>query len=66
MLSFEGGKLLLRETVTMLRSRDVIQRDPATFWRMIHIPMSVIISVLKKKALLFDSHLYFSFCELIL
>ena len=29
MLSFEGGILLLRETVTMLRSRDEIHRGPA-------------------------------------
>ena len=54
MLSFEGGTLLLREMVTMLKSRDVIHRGPTSFWCMIHVPVSVIIPVLKKKALLFD------------
>ena len=29
-ISFEGGTLVLRETVTMLRSRDVIHRGPAS------------------------------------
>ena len=55
MLSFEGGTLQLKETVTMLRSRDVIHRGIALPRYMIHVPVSVIISVLKKKALLFDS-----------
>ena len=41
--------------VTMLRSRDVIHREPASFW---YIPVSVIIIVRKKKALLFDLPLY--------
>ena len=31
MLSFEGGTLLLRETVTMWKSRDVIHRGPDSF-----------------------------------
>ena len=31
MISSEGGTLLLRETGTMLRSRDVIQRGPTSF-----------------------------------
>ena len=55
MLSFEGGTLLLRETVTMLRSKDVIHRGPDSFGCMIHVPLSVIILVLKIKALHFDS-----------
>ena len=58
MLLFEGGKLLLRETVTMLRSRDVIHRGPAWFSCIIHVPASVIILVLKKKALIFDLSSY--------
>ena len=37
MLSFKGGTLLLREMVTMLRSRNVIHRGPVSFWCMIHI-----------------------------
>ena len=53
-LSFKGETLLLRETVTMLRSRDVIHKGPVSFWCMMHVPVSIIISVLKKKALLFD------------
>ena len=57
MLLFEGGTFLLRET--MLRSRDVIHTGSASFWSMIHVLVSVIIPVLKKKALLFDSPLYF-------
>ena len=39
--------------VTMLRSRDGIHRGPASFWCIIHVPESVIISVLKKKAFIF-------------
>ena len=39
LLSFEGGTLLLRETVTMLSSRNVIHRGPALFWYMIQIPV---------------------------
>ena len=42
------------EEVTMLRSRDVIHRGPAWFWCIIQVSVSVIIPVLKKKALLFD------------
>ena len=49
MVSFEGGTLLLREMVTMLRSRDMIHRRPTSFWYMILVPLSVIIPVLKKK-----------------
>ena len=58
MLSFEGGTLLLREEVTMLRSRDVIHSGPALFWYIIHVPVLVIIPVLKKKTLRFDSPSY--------
>ena len=54
MLPFEGGTRLLREMVTMLRRRDVIHSGPASFWCMIHVPVSVIILVLNKKALLLD------------
>ena len=46
------------ETVTMLRSRDVILRWPASFLCMIHVPVSVIISVLKKKGITFYSPSY--------
>ena len=57
--STEGGTLLLKETVTMLRIRDVTHREPASFWCMIHVPVSIIIPVLKKKALLFWlTHVY--------
>ena len=31
MLSFESGTLLSRETVTILRTRDVIHREAASF-----------------------------------
>ena len=58
MLSFKGGTLLLREVVTLLRSRDVIHKGPASFWCKINVPVSVIIYVLKKTALPFDSPLY--------
>ena len=54
-LSFEGGTLLLKQTVTMLRIRDVIHSGPASFWCIIHVPVSVIIPVREKKALPFDS-----------
>ena len=37
MLSFKGGTSLLRETVTILRSRAVIHRGHASFWYMMHI-----------------------------
>ena len=60
MLSFEDGTLLLRKTVTMLRSRDVIHRGPALFWCTIHVPVQVIIPVLKKKALFFLFTLVFA------
>ena len=42
----------------MLKSRDVIHRGLASFLCMIHVTVSVIIPVLKKKALLFDSPSY--------
>ena len=58
MLSFKGEILLLKEMVTILRSRDVIHRRPASFCSMIHDFVSVIIPVQKKKALLFGSPLY--------
>ena len=58
MLSFEGGTLLLRETVTMLRSRDVIHRGLVSFRCMIHVLVSLIIPELKKRAKLFDSPSY--------
>ena len=53
MLSVEGETLLIRATVTMLRSRDVIQKGPALIECMIDVPVSVIFPVLKKKELLF-------------
>ena len=49
MLSFEPETLLLRETMTMLKSRDVIYREPVSFWCMIHVLMLIIIPVQKKK-----------------
>ena len=58
MLSFEDETLLLRATVTMLRSRDVIHRRQASFWCMINVSILVIIAVLKKNPLLFDSPSY--------
>ena len=58
MLSFEDGILLFRETVTLLRSRNVIHRETASFWCMIHVFVSVIIPVVKKKMLLLDSSTY--------
>ena len=42
---FEGRTLLLREMVTMMRSRDVIHKGPASIWCMIHISVSVIIPI---------------------
>ena len=32
MFSFEGGTLLLKDMVTMLRSRDVIHQGQVSFW----------------------------------
>ena len=58
MLSFEGGTLLLRETGTVLRSRDVSHRGPVWFWCIIHVPVLVVIPVLKKRELLFDTPSY--------
>ena len=52
MFSFEGGTLS-KKTGIMLRSRDVIHRRPASFWFTIHVPVSAIIPVVKKKALFF-------------
>ena len=37
----------------------VIHREPSSFWRMINVFVLVIIPVLKKKALLFDSPSYY-------
>ena len=54
---FEGRTLLLRETVTMLKSWDVIHRGPASFSCTIHVPTSVIISA-PKKSLFFYSPSY--------
>ena len=54
-LWFEDGKSLLRETVTTLRSRDVILCKPTSFCYVIHILVSLIISLLKKLALNFIS-----------
>ena len=57
MLSFKGETLnvsLLSETDPLLRRRDVIHRGPALFPYMIHVSLSVIIPLLKKKALIFD------------
>ena len=59
MHSFEDGTMLLRQTVTMLRSRDVIHRGPPLFLYMIHVSVSIIILTQKKKALLFDSPSYY-------
>ena len=58
MLSFNGGTFLLRDMVTMLRSRDVIYRRPASIWCVNLVHVSVIIPVQKKSALLFDSLSY--------
>ena len=55
MLSFECGTLLLKWW--LLKSRDVIYRGTASLWCTIHVPVLVIIPILKKKALLFDSPL---------
>ena len=57
MVSFKIRTLPLRETVTMLKRRNVIHIGSVSFWCMIHVPVSVIIYVFKKKALLFDSRL---------
>ena len=60
MVSFQGGTFRLRETVTMLRSRNVILWGSVSFRRRIHVLVLVIIPVQKKKALLFDfpSYIY--------
>ena len=58
MLSFEGKTLLLRETETMLRRRNVIHSELASFLCMIHVPVSVIIPVLKKKVSYFFIYPY--------
>ena len=47
------SKVLLRETVTMLRSTEVMYREPVSFWYTIHVLVPVIIPVQKKKGLLF-------------
>ena len=41
------------------RSRDVIHRGPSSFWCMIYVPVLVIIPVLNKMALLFDTPSYY-------
>ena len=59
MLSFEVGTLILKSTVTMLKSRDVIHhRGLVSFWCTIHVLLSVIIPILKKKVLRFDPPSY--------
>ena len=58
---YEVKHCLLREMVTMLRSRDMIHWGPASFWFIILVPMSVITPALKKKALFFihpNSNIY--------
>ena len=65
MCTFEGGTLLLRETVTMLRSRGVILRGTKFFRYMVHVPVLVIIPVLKKKfltSLLVYIYIYIYMC----
>ena len=47
MLSFNGHTLLLREGVTMLRSRDMISRSLVSFWCTICVPVSLIIPLIK-------------------
>ena len=56
MVLFEDGALVLkkRKTVNMLRCSNVIHRGPASFCCMIHAPVSLIISVIKKKVLVFN------------
>ena len=58
MLSCEGGSLLVRKIVTMSRSREVIHRGSASFCCMIHVPVTVIIPVLKKKILFLYIYIY--------
>ena len=41
MLSLEGGTLLSSETVTTLRSRDVLYREPVFFRSIIHVPHKI-------------------------
>ena len=60
MLSFEGKTLLFRETMTMLGSKNVIYRRPASFSCMIDVPVLVIIPVLKKKDIIFWLRLVYS------
>ena len=55
-LSFECGTLLQRETMTMLRSMNAIHRRSASFWCMIHVPVWIIIPVLKKKHFFLFTH----------
>ena len=64
MLSFEGRILLLRETMTMFGSRDAIHRGPASFLCMIHVPVLVIIPVVRKRYN-FLTFTGISFCNLI-
>ena len=58
MLSFKRRTLQLIEMMSMLSGRDVIHRRLASFWCMINVTVSVIIPILKKKALLFYSPSY--------
>ena len=55
MLSFKGETLLFIETLTRLRSKDVMHREPTSFWRIINVLKSIIIHILKNNTLLFDS-----------
>ena len=50
--------LIQRWNIAIEINGDVIYRGPASFWCMIHFPVLVIIPVLKKMALLFDSYSY--------
>ena len=47
------GDIVIERNGDEFESKDMIHRGPASFWHMIHDPVSVIIPVLKKKALLF-------------
>ena len=50
----------------LLRNRDVIHRGTALFWSMIHVPVSVLITVLKKKKKKKSMTFLFSLISLIL
>ncbi len=55
MLSFKDETLLFIETLTRLRSKDVMHREPTSFWRIINVLKSIIIHILKNNTLRFDS-----------